>query len=76
MSSSCGSRRYRLLDGLAVSGLATWDRDRKRTSVELSLDGALTADLRGGWDTRAVGAEAVLRGVVSGKRLRLTFPAP
>ncbi|HET9423491.1 MAG TPA: alpha/beta fold hydrolase [Nocardioides sp.] len=67
---------YRLLDELAVSGRATWDRDRKRTQVDLTLDGALTGRLRGGWDTRAVGAEAVLRGTVSGKQVRLTFPAP
>ena len=69
-------QRYRLLQGLAVSGLATWDRDRKRMRVDLTLDGALHGRLRGGWHTRAVGAEAVLHGVVSGKRVRLTFPAP
>ena len=68
--------RYRLLQGLAVSGLATWDRDRERMRVDLSLDGALHGRLRGGWDTRAVGAQAVLRGVVGGQPVRLTFPAP
>ncbi|HWM01458.1 MAG TPA: alpha/beta fold hydrolase, partial [Actinophytocola sp.] len=45
--------RYRLLKGLAVSGLATWDRDRKRIRVDLTLDGALHGRLRGGWHTRA-----------------------
>ncbi len=69
-------KRYRLLQGLAVSGLATWDRDRKRMTVELSLDGAVHGRLRGGWHTRAVGAEARLSGVVGGKRVRLTFRAP
>ena len=67
---------YRLLQGLAVSGLATWDRDRKRMTVDLSLDGALHGQLRGSWDTRAVAAQAMLRGEVSGKRVRLTFLAP
>ncbi len=67
---------YRLLQGLAVSGLATWDRDRERMTVELSLDGALHGRLRGGWHTRAVGAQAVLRGEVGGRPVRLTFPAP
>ena len=68
--------RYRLLKGLAVSGLASWDRDGKRMQVDVTLDGALRGHLRGGWHTRAVGAQAVLRGVVGGKRVRLTFPAP
>ena len=68
--------RYRLLEGLAVSGLATWDRDRKRMTVKLSLDGAVHGRLRGGWHTRAVGAEARLSGVVDGQRVRLTFRAP
>ena len=67
---------YRLFRGLAVTGLATWDRDRERMQVDLSLNGSLHGHLRGGWDTRAVGADAVLRGVVDGQRVRLTFPAP
>ena len=69
-------KRYRLLQGVAVSGLATWDRDRRRMGVELTLDGALHGRLRGGWDTRAVGALARLRGVVDGRQVHLTFPAP
>ena len=67
---------YRLLQGVAVSGLATWDRNRKHMSVALTLNGTLHGNLRGGWDTRAVGALARLRGVIEGKRLQLTFPAP
>jgi hypothetical protein len=67
---------YRLLQGLAVSGRATWDRDRHRMRVDLSLGDALRGHLRGGWDTRAVGATAVLSGVVNGQRVRLSFPAP
>ncbi len=70
-------KHYRLLPGVAVSGLATWDRDRERMTVELSLDGALHGRLHGSWDTRAVGAQAVLRGVVGGHSVgRLSFPAP
>jgi pimeloyl-ACP methyl ester carboxylesterase len=69
-------KRYRLLQGLAVSGRATWDRDRQRMTVGLSLGGALHGRLRGGWDTRTVGAKAVLTGVLDGRQVRLTFPAP
>ncbi len=68
--------RYRLLQGLAVSGHATWDRDRHRMTVDLSLRDARHGRLRGSWDTRADGADAVLRGVVGGHRVRLRFPAP
>ena len=69
-------KRYRLLEDLAVSGLATWDRDRERVRVDLSLDGAARGRLRGGWDTRAVGAQAALRGVIGGIPVFLLFPAP
>ena len=65
-----------LLQGLAVSGDATWDRDRERMWVDLTLAGSLHGHLRGTWDTRAVGAAAVLRGAVGGHRVRLRFPAP
>lgn len=68
--------RYRLLEGVAVSGLATWDRDREHVHVHLSLGGSLDGHLRGGWHTRKVGATAVLRGIVEGERVRLSFPAP
>ena len=69
-------KRYRLLQGVAVSGLATWDRDRRRMTVELTLDGTLHGRLRGGWDTREVGAKARLRGKIEDRMVRLTFPAP
>jgi pimeloyl-ACP methyl ester carboxylesterase len=68
--------RYRLLQGVAVSGRATWDRNQERMRVDLSLADTFRGHLRGGWDTRAVGATAVLKGVVNGRRVRLTFPAP
>ncbi len=68
---------YRLVQGLAVSGLATWDRDGDRMTVDLSLRGVVRGHLRGGWDTRAVGAPAVVHGRLGGHRVRgLSFPAP
>ncbi len=44
--------------------------------VDLTLGGVMSGHLQGGWDTRALGAKAVLKGVVEGQRVRLTFPAP
>ena len=55
-------KRYRLLQGLAVSGLATWDRDRAGCASTCRSAARCSGRLRGGWDTRAVGAQAVLRG--------------
>ncbi len=70
-------KRYRLLQGLAVSGLAIWDRDRRWMTVDLLLHGAVRGHLHGGWDTRAVGARAILHGRVGGHRVRrLGFRAP
>ena len=68
--------RVRLLRGVAVSGRVTWDRDRERILVDLTLAGTARGSLRGGWDTRAVGAQAVLSGRVDGRRLKATFRAP
>ena len=59
---------------MAVSGLAIWDRDRERMTVDLSLGGALHGRLRGGWDTRAVGAWARLHGVVDGRQVAADLP--
>ncbi|WP_432479190.1 alpha/beta fold hydrolase [Nocardioides sp. GXQ0305] len=61
---------------LAVSGTAVWDRYAERVRVELTLAGAVTGRLRGGWDTREWGAEAGLRGRIGGRPVRLRLPAP
>ena len=69
--------RVRLLAGTAVSGRAVWHRYGKRMDVDLRVGGAgPRGRLRGHWDTRRSGATAVLSGVLDGRAIRLTFPAP
>jgi hypothetical protein len=65
--------RVRLVEGLAVSGTATWDRTAETMSVALDLaDGRLT----GTWDTREPGAVARLKGILGGQPVELTVAAP
>ncbi len=69
-------KQVRLVRDLAVSGRAVWDRYGERATVDLSLSGAVRGHLRGRWDTRAVGAVAVLNGRLGGRPVRVRFPAP
>jgi hypothetical protein len=70
-------KRYRLFADLAVSGNATWDRDRERVRVHLTLSGAERGRLHGGWDTRAVGAKVAMSGAIGGLPVYIIpFPAP
>ncbi len=63
----------RLLPGLSVSGTAAWDRYRETMTVSLQVAGG---HLSGTWDTRTIGARAVLSGRLEGHPIRLTVPAP
>jgi hypothetical protein len=65
--------RVRLVEGLAVSGTATWDRTDETMSVSLSVP---SGRLTGSWDTRAPGAVATLAGTLDGHPVDLTVPAP
>ncbi len=66
----------RMVDDLAVSGSAVWDRYAETAVVDLDLAGSLAGHLTGRWDTRATDARAVLRGRIGGDRVRLVLPAP
>jgi hypothetical protein len=69
----------RLVSDLSVSGRAVWDRDAETMAVDLVVraDGVYPSGrLRGRWDTRAVGATAVLTGSLGGHWVRVTLPAP
>ena len=66
----------RLVEGLAVSGRVVWDRYGERVDVDLTVRGPRGGHLRGHWDTRAVGATAVLAGRLSGHPLQVRFAAP
>ncbi|HCB07482.1 MAG TPA: hypothetical protein DEQ43_25070 [Nocardioides bacterium] len=69
--------RFRLRDvrlgTLPVSGLAVWDRNAETMTVSLDLP---TGHLDGSWDTRTLHARASLSGHLSGRPLRVAFPAP
>ena len=58
---------------LPVSGLAVWDRNAETMTVSLDLP---TGHLDGSWDTRTLHARASLSGHLSGRPLRVAFPAP
>ena len=45
-------------------------------AVDLDLAGAVTGHITGRWDTRRVGAQAMLRGRIGGERVAVRFPAP
>ncbi len=67
----------RLMLGQNVSGKATWNRYAHRMSVDLTLRGkGPHGRLTGHWNTRAVGAVAVVTGKLDGADVRLSFPAP
>ena len=69
--------KVRLMRGQTVSGKAAWNRYRHRMTVDLTLRGTGPhGHLVGRWDTRAVGAVAVLTGKLDGVDVRLSFPAP
>ncbi len=68
--------RVRLIRGLIVSGSAVWDRYGRTMTVDLTVDGVATGQLRGDWDTTSIGAVAVLTGDLDGQSLRVTVPAP
>jgi len=63
----------RLVAGLPVSGTAVWDRDGATMTVSLDLP---SGHLAGSWDTRRVGARAVLTGTLRGHPVRVAFLAP
>ena len=63
----------RLLPDLAVSGTAVWDRYAETMTVSLDLP---RGHLAGSWDTRALGADAVLTGRLDGRRVHISLPAP
>ena len=67
----------RLMWGQTVSGTATWHRYAEQMDVTLRVGGAGPhGTLQGHWDTRKRGAVARLTGVLDGKRVSLSFPAP
>jgi len=63
----------RLLPGLPVSGTAVWDRNAETMTVSLDV---ARGHLAGTWDTRAIGARAVLTGRLRGHPVRVSLPAP
>ena len=63
----------RLLPGLPVSGTAVWDRYAGTMTVDLDVAGG---HLEGAWDTRSLGARAVLTGRMNGRQVRRVLPAP
>lgn len=79
--------RYRLVSDLAVSGTVTWGRYTHKVTVRLVVDGttasgrtvrdsSVSGVLRGAWDSRARGAQAVLTGRLGGRPVRASLPAP
>ena len=66
----------RMVDDLAVSGHAVWKRYGEVANVDLRVAGRRPAGSTGSWDTRRVGATAVLTGRLDGNRVRLRLPAP
>ncbi|WP_426562553.1 alpha/beta hydrolase [Angustibacter sp. McL0619] len=70
-------KQVEYVPGVAVSGQAVWNRFAHTMDVDLRLSGAAgTGHLVGAWDTRTVGADAVLTGTLHGHPVRLRFPAP
>ena len=65
--------QVRLVSGLAVTGTAVWDRISESMTVSLDVAGG---HLDGTWDTRSVGARAMLSGTLRGQHVRVRFPAP
>ena len=55
---------------------AVWKRYGEVVNVDLTVSGAATGRLAGSWDTRRVGATAVLTGRLDGNRVRLRLAAP
>ncbi|MET0839742.1 MAG: alpha/beta fold hydrolase [Marmoricola sp.] len=69
--------RVKLVPGVAVTGVARWDRYGNKMRVQLTLRGAGPhGRLHGGWHTRNLGADALLVGRLDGRRVSLRFPAP
>ena len=79
--------RFRLVSDLAVSGTVTWGRYTHKVTVRLVLAGttasgrtvrgsAVSGVLRGSWDSRARGAQAVLSGRLGGRAVRAGLRAP
>ena len=68
--------RVRLVRGLSVSGSAVWDRYARTMVVDLAVDGVSAGRLRGAWKTTSRGALTVLTGVLDGRSVRVTLPAP
>jgi hypothetical protein len=76
----------RLTDDLAVSGTVVWSRYAHTVTVALVLKQVtasgdlvrrgLDGSVAGSWQTRALGAAAVLNGVVGGKPLVAVMAAP
>jgi hypothetical protein len=66
----------RLVADLAVDGQVVWDRYGERVEAQLRLRGGVRGRLEGAWDTRAVGATAVLVGRLDGVPVRVRLPAP
>jgi hypothetical protein len=66
----------RLVADLPVSGRMVWDRYAETARVALTVAGAAAGHLTGRWDTRAVGATALLRGRLGGAPVGLRVPAP
>ena len=70
-------RGVRLVPGVAVSGRARWNRYGERMRVHLRLRGTGPhGRLHGTWNTRRIGATAVLSGTLGGRTVRMRFPAP
>ncbi len=69
--------RVALVPGVLVSGRARWNTARNRMSVHLRVTGpGPHGRLHGHWNTRSVGAPAVLGGRVGGRGVRVRFLAP
>jgi pimeloyl-ACP methyl ester carboxylesterase len=65
--------QVRLATGLPVSGTAVWDRNAETMTVSLDVPGG---HLEGTWDTRRVGARAVLTARLRGHASYVALPAP
>jgi hypothetical protein len=65
-----------LVNDLAVSGRAVWNRDTYRMTATLVLTGADSGRITIRFPTQRPGGPAIVAGVVDGRAVRLRMPAP
>ena len=66
----------KLVEDLAISGPAVWNRDTYGITATLHVDGAVSGRLTIRFPTQRPGGPATIEGVLDGRAVRMTMAAP